>query len=333
MKITLTGILMDDTPTKAGAITDPRKTLNVPKGTDVELRVNIVGQNGAPVDLSSAGTEVLLTIKKKPRQDWPRVVKQGSISGSMATFLIEPGDFAQALPGLFAYDVWLTKDGSRDPVIPTSPFNLLHSVAETPIRPPPPTVQLVANDTEPMILDFSGVNITGWVIEAHIGYITPLVRTAVLTDPVNGIAEVQWQVGDLQQGVWGGEIRITKPADGTQTSDEFIFDIRQSITGTNYLYFGASLPGADDEAFIKALANQPLCSSRQVEFNVTAGVGEYIYYAAPITYGSPVFVVDGFVGGFSQVATVMVTNLSGTQNYGLWKSDYPNLGLTNVKVL
>ena len=229
MKITLTGILMDGTPTKAGAITDPRKTLNVPKGTDVELRVNIVGQNGAPVDLSSAGTEVLLTIKKKPRQDWPRVVKQGSISGSMATFLIEPGDFAQALPGLFAYDVWLTKDGSRDPVIPTSPFNLLHSVAETPIRPPPPTLELVENDTDPLILDFSGVNITGWGIEVHIGYATPLVKVAVLTDPMNGLAQVNWSPGNLVPGVWGGEVQITKPGPAVLTSDEYIFNIRSEI--------------------------------------------------------------------------------------------------------
>jgi hypothetical protein len=260
------------------------------------------------------------------------------VSGNVATFHVEAGAMHDWRPGLYVFDVWLTQDDSiegysRDAVIPTSPFQLLQSVAATPPRPPPPMLQLVANDTEPLILDFSGVDITGWIIEAHIGYPTPFVRTATLTDPTHGIAEVDWAVGDLQAGVWGGEIRIVKPGDIVQTSDEYIFDIRQSVVGVNFLYYGASLPGVFDEAFVKALAGQPLVSSRQVEFIVNAGANEFIFYAAPVTYGTPTFAVDGFIGGFVLVATMQVTNTIGTQTYALWQSDNPGLGNTDVKVL
>jgi len=232
MQISLTAVLEDGTPRRGLVPADPRQTLRIPQGSDVTLRVSVVTPGGSLVDLTGAGTELLLTIKKNPKlwhDSWPRVTKKASVVAGIGVFLLEPGDTHDWLAGMYAWDVWLTKDGSRDAVIPTSPLQLLQSVAPVPERPPPPTLELVAGDTEPLILDFSGTDITGWIIELHIGYPTPLEKIALLTDPLNGIAQIDWDESDLVAGVWSGEIEITKPGPFQQTSDVFIFDIRAPV--------------------------------------------------------------------------------------------------------
>jgi len=230
MQILLTGIVEDSTPRKIGVPPNARATVSLPKGSDLTLTVKVITPSGNAVDLGGAGTGLSLTVRKKPyRYDYPRIVKLASLSGNVGTFLIEPGDTHDFCPGMYVYDVWLTKDGSRDAVIPTSSFQVLESVAATPVRPPPPTLSLVENDTEPLILDFSGVDISAWAIEVHIAYATPLVRAATIVDGPGGIAQVDWLPGDLVPGIWGGEIQITKPGPVVQTSDEYIFDIRAEI--------------------------------------------------------------------------------------------------------
>jgi len=105
----------------------------------------------------------------------------------------------------------------------------LQSVAAVPARPPPPTLELVSNDTEPLVLDFSGTDISTWDIEVHIGYATPLVKAATIVDGPGGIAHVNWIPGDLVAGKWAGEVQITKPGPTVQTSETYIFDIREEI--------------------------------------------------------------------------------------------------------
>lgn len=233
MLISLTGILDDGSTHRASVPSDPRQTLNIPQGSDVTITVRIVTPAGNTVDLSGAGTEVLLTIKKNPKlfhDSWPRITKAATLAGNVATFQLEPGDWYNWAAGRYSWDVWLTKDGSRDAVIPTSPLMLLQSVAAVPARPPPPTLELVSNDTEPLVLDFSGTDISLWTITVHLAYSpTPLVKTATIVDGPGGIAQVEWSPGDLIPGVWGGEVQIIKPGPVTQTSDVFIADIRQEI--------------------------------------------------------------------------------------------------------
>lgn len=99
-------------------------------------------------------------------------------------------------------------------------------------------------------------------------------------------------------------------------------------------FWGPDVDGLSTEADIEALANSALDSNRNRTFTVTAGAGEHIYYAFPSAYGTPVFTVGGFEGGFVlEAPAVSVTNANGvTQNYDLWKSVQPNLGATTVVV-
>lgn len=83
---------------------------------------------------------------------------------------------------------------------------------------------------------------------------------------------------------------------------------------------------------ILGLSNSVLASSRQRTLNVNATAGKHIIYVIPSSFGTPVFNVGGFDGGFIKVGTVSHTNASGhTQNYDVWKS--VNAGLGNVSVL
>lgn len=99
-------------------------------------------------------------------------------------------------------------------------------------------------------------------------------------------------------------------------------------------YFGAHATGTFDEAFIEGLASNAFQSSKATTFTVNAGASQFIYYAIPTSYGTPVFTVGGFEGGFAKVGSaVSVTNAQGvTQNYDVWESDNPNLGSTTVVV-
>ena len=84
-------------------------------------------------------------------------------------------------------------------------------------------IYLTAGDTLPtlegVLTDDAGtaVDITDYTITCHIGYETPLVRTATITDAAAGEFEVRWQAGDLVAGTWDVEIQYVSSA-GTVTS-------------------------------------------------------------------------------------------------------------------
>lgn len=83
---------------------------------------------------------------------------------------------------------------------------------------------------------------------------------------------------------------------------------------------------------ILALSNSVLTSSRQRTLNVNVTSGKHAIYAIPSSFGTPVFNVGGFDGGFIKVGTINHTNASGhAQNYDVWKS--VNAGLGNISVL
>lgn len=229
MKINLVGVLEDGSPRQGGVPDNPRTTLEIPKGSSVELVTRVITPAGVPVSLNGDGTELLLTIRRKPDHD-PKIVRKAVIAGGQGTFVLEPGDTRLWNPGLYGWDVWLTKNGERNAVIPLSPFKLLASAASTPAAPPPQVLELVEGDTDPTILDFSGADITDWQIEIHIGYRTgALIRAADIIDGPDGIAQVQWQPGDLMAGRWSGEVQVTKPGPAVKTSQVFIFYIRAQI--------------------------------------------------------------------------------------------------------
>ena len=91
-------------------------------------------------------------------------------------------------------------------------------------------------------------------------------------------------------------------------------------------------PEVYDNTFLNSL-NSALQNSRVNTLNVNARENEYIYYSVPSSYGDCIFTVGGFVGGFKKVATIPYTNGYGvTVNYDIWRSDYANLGQTNVTI-
>ena len=116
-------------------------------------------------------------------------------------------------------------------------------------------------------------------------------------------------------------------------------DSRGSQTATavmrfcNGVYTGAAAaPAAVDGTFIRTLT-KTLQSYKTRTFTVNAAAGQYIWYACPAGYGTPVFNVGGFDGGFSKVSTLDYTNPSGhTESYQVWRSDNAGLGQTTVKV-
>lgn len=108
-----------------------------------------------------------------------------------------------------------------------------------------------------------------------------------------------------------------------------------AITFLNGVYYGvgASLElGGITQAFILGLTKS-LQANKAKTFTVNAGAGEHIYYIIPTRYGTPVFKVGGFEGGFAKLGTVNFTNASNyTENYDVYKSSNDNLGNTTVAV-
>jgi len=100
----------------------------------------------------------------------------------------------------------------------------------------------------------------------------------------------------------------------------------------NGIYYGKSISTTYDSTLINSLT-KVLSGTKARTISVTAGTGEYIYYAIPSRLGTPIFTVGGFTGGFSKVATIAFTNSSGySENYDIYRSDNSNLGATNVVI-
>ena len=99
-------------------------------------------------------------------------------------------------------------------------------------------------------------------------------------------------------------------------------------------FWGISTSPASTEAFVEALASSQLTTSRNAGFTVNPTGANKIYFAHPTRYGTPVFTVGGFVGGFILLSsTISVTNAQGfTESYSLWESVNAGLGSTTVTV-
>lgn len=108
-----------------------------------------------------------------------------------------------------------------------------------------------------------------------------------------------------------------------------------SISFLNGCYWGkGSVTDAAkvDKTFVAGLT-KALSGSRARTIDVTAGEGEYIYYAIPHRLGTPSFTVGGFEGGFDLFKTFDYENPSGyTESYDVYKSTNANLGVTKVVI-
>lgn len=108
-----------------------------------------------------------------------------------------------------------------------------------------------------------------------------------------------------------------------------------SFTWVQKVFWGVGAAGGNSEAFIEALGNNALATSKSRSFSITAGATEKVYYAYRSAFGTATFFVGGFEGGFSLVSTtISVTNAFGfTENYTLYESDNLNLGTITVTVV
>jgi hypothetical protein len=129
--VELLGVVDDGTPAGPGVPINPRKPIAMTRGGSLTVRVTVVGRDGVMVTLT--GASLLLTVKKKPSDYVPDISKTGvNYGGAYSEFALGPADTKNLEPGLYAYDVWLTKGGERTPVVPASPLWLEPSVANVP---------------------------------------------------------------------------------------------------------------------------------------------------------------------------------------------------------
>lgn len=120
MKIALTGVLEDGSDRAADVPANPRTPMVVPLGVDLTVELTVVSADGAVQTPDS----VVLTVKKKATDTQAAITKSGVVGAETTVFTLAPSDTKDLEPGLYAYDVWATTSGKRDPVIPTSPFIL-----------------------------------------------------------------------------------------------------------------------------------------------------------------------------------------------------------------
>lgn len=106
-----------------------------------------------------------------------------------------------------------------------------------------------------------------------------------------------------------------------------------AITFLNGVYYGVGDNleiGSVTNEFILGLT-KTLQANKSKTFTVNAGAGKHIYYIIPTRYGTPVFKVGGFEGGFEKLGTVNFTNASSyAENYDVYKSSNAGLGNTTV---
>lgn len=106
-----------------------------------------------------------------------------------------------------------------------------------------------------------------------------------------------------------------------------------SVVFQNRVYYGVSeIPEEVNNTFILSLSRS-LQGSCTKTFSTTSTEGQYVWYAFPSRYGTPVFNVGGFDGGFTKAASISFTNASGyTEEYAVYRSDNSNLGTKTIKV-
>jgi hypothetical protein len=182
-------------------------------------------------------------------------------------------------------------------------------------------------------------------VEVGESVISPLFN-AMYSNGTPTFAELTDNDGNPAQNVLALPNPITRPHTYVETANNasVVFTLTANTGGPNKLstvplvwsprvYWGTGVAGGSTEAFIEALANNSLASSRARTFTVTPGATEKIYYAYPASYGAGTFVIGGFEGGFLPSTTISVTNAFGvTQSYLLYESTLVGLGTTTVQV-
>lgn len=106
-----------------------------------------------------------------------------------------------------------------------------------------------------------------------------------------------------------------------------------SVSFLNGVYYGVWESGIEVDAAAILTLTRKLQGEKGIAFTANAGATQRIVYAIPARYGTPVFNVGGFDGGFKKAKTFDFKNASGyTESYDVWLSENVGLGSTTVKV-
>jgi hypothetical protein len=106
--------------------------------------------------------------------------------------------------------------------------------------------------------------------------------------------------------------------------------IELSVNWGERLYYGHDLSFID----VSSLQSNKLTTIPQGSYTIDAASDEYIYFAIPSNFNTPVFSVNGFHGGFVLINTVTNTNIYGIDiTYKIYRSDNKSLGNTTIQLL
>lgn len=100
-----------------------------------------------------------------------------------------------------------------------------------------------------------------------------------------------------------------------------------SFSGENDVFYGASNKTVYDTDFLKSLG-RTFEEALDFELTVNAGVGKFVYFALPVDLGNPKFSVNGFTGGFGEVAVLQYAR----KKYKLYKSTNSGLGEITTRI-
>ena len=98
-------------------------------------------------------------------------------------------------------------------------------------------------------------------------------------------------------------------------------------------FYGVSeIPTTYDEGFVYGLT-KVLPTKQEFEFSTSSSESEYIYFCAPDSFGTCTFFHRGFEGGVQLVSSITLhLNETYTETYNIYRSDYPGLGNTRLRV-
>lgn len=141
-------------------------------------------------------------------------------------------------------------------------------------------------------------------------------------------------VENLQEGSYTLTTPLTDSKEFTLTAT----DKGNNITKTTEIifaykvFYGAGAEIFDDSLINSLTGNIQTTYKTNGEISVTAGNNEYIYYIVPQEYGltKDSIRVGGFNGGLTKQKNII--NYNGI-TYDVWRSDYANLGTTNIEII
>lgn len=114
-------------------------------------------------------------------------------------------------------------------------------------------------------------------------------------------------------------------SDGVETYTKTV-----TVKFLNGIYYGVSASTDYNTDLINSLTRK-LQENNKIDFSVNAGDGQYIYYACPVSYGQPVFIINGLEVVYDKMIDFDYINTDGySERYAIYRSTYPGLGLTKI---